>query len=98
MSLKRIQLIVVASLSLLAGRAPSIAQVALDIPKDHWAYAAVNDLAAMGLIKGYPPDGKFLGDRTLTRYEMATIVQRVLQRVDDLSSKRPETAGPPLRP
>jgi hypothetical protein len=55
-----------------------------DIKPDHWAYAAVEDLAKNGLIKGYPPDGKFLGGRTLTRYEMATIIKRILDRLDDI--------------
>src|SRR6476659_8813436 len=55
-----------------------------DVKPDHWAYAGVQDLAKKGLIKGYPPDGKFLGGRTLTRYEMATILKRVLDRMDDL--------------
>jgi hypothetical protein len=55
-----------------------------DVPPSHWAYTAVQDLASKGLIKGYPPDNRFLGGRTLTRYEMATIIERVLARVDDL--------------
>ena len=55
-----------------------------DIKPDHWAYAAVEDLAKKGLIKGYPPDGKFLGGRTLTRYEAATILKRVLDRMDEI--------------
>src|SRR5262245_1911238 len=59
------------------------AQTPQDVPQSHWAYQAVNDLASKGLIKGYPPTGNFLGSRTLTRYEMATIIQRVLAYVDD---------------
>jgi hypothetical protein len=55
-----------------------------DVKPDHWAYEAVSDLAKNGLIKGYPPDGKFLGGRTLTRYEMATIIKRILDRMDDI--------------
>jgi hypothetical protein len=53
-----------------------------DIKPDHWAYTTVEDLAKKGLIKGYPPDGKFLGGRTLSRYEMATIIKRILDRMD----------------
>ncbi len=55
-----------------------------DVPPSHWAYTAVQDLAGKGLIKGYPPDNRFLGGRTLTRYEMATIIERVLARMDEL--------------
>jgi len=25
-----------------------------DVPPDHWAYNAVNELAALGILKGYP--------------------------------------------
>ena len=64
------------------------AQAPADVPKDHWAYSAVEDLASKGLIKGYPPEGKFFGGRTVTRYEMATIIQRVLGRVDELLTKK----------
>lgn len=67
---------------------PAAAQeVGRDVPPGHWAYQAVQDLASKGLIKGYPPDGNFLGGRTLTRYEMATILQRVVARMDDLITK-----------
>ncbi len=62
-------------------------EVGKDVLPTHWAYAAVQDLAAKGLIKGYPTDGKFLGGRVLTRYEMATIIERVLARMDDVTSK-----------
>ena len=58
--------------------------VGKDVKPDHWAYEAIQDLAKKGLIKGYPPDGNFLGGRTVTRYEMATILKRVIDRVDEL--------------
>src|SRR5579871_4776469 len=67
---------------LLSGR--GLCQTPSDVPKDHWAYSAVEDLASKGLIKGYPPEGDFFGKRTVTRYEMATILQRVLARIDEL--------------
>ncbi len=51
-----------------------------DIPANHWAYQAIQSLAADGLVEGYP-DGKFKGDRPLTRYEMAVIVARVIAKV-----------------
>ncbi len=71
------------------------AQTPNDVPQGHWAYSAVEDLASKGLIKGYPPEGKFFGGRTVTRYEMATIVQRILQRVDDLLAKKADKGGAP---
>ena len=73
--------------------APARAQDAgKDVPPSHWAYSAVQDLAGKGLIKGYPPDNKFLGGRTLTRYEMATILERVLTRMDDLLNQKASKA------
>ncbi|MGD0053398.1 MAG: S-layer homology domain-containing protein, partial [Vulcanimicrobiaceae bacterium] len=50
------------------------------MPSDHWAYQAIQSLAADGLIDGYP-DGAFGGDRPLTRYEMAVLVARVVAKL-----------------
>jgi len=84
-------------LALAAPGAGAQGQAPGDVPRDHWAYAAVEDLAAKGLIKGYPPQGRFFGNRTVTRYEMATIVQRILQRVDELYAPKGQ-AGQPAPP
>ncbi len=75
----------------------AIAQAPADVPRDHWAYPAVEDLASRGLIKGYPPEGRFFGKRTVTRYEMATIIQRVLARVDELLSKKADKGEQPVK-
>lgn len=56
------------------------ADAPMDVPKGHWAYEAVKELADAGLVLGYP-DGSFLGSRSLTRYEFATIVKRVVDNV-----------------
>lgn len=70
---------------------PVLAQeVPADLPSTHWAYDAVADLAKKNLIKGYPPDGKFLGNRQMTRYEFATILKRLLDRMDEIV-KKPDT-------
>lgn len=50
-----------------------------DVPEQHWARDAVADLAAKGLLEGYP-DGTFKGDRAATRWEMAMVVQRLLAK------------------
>ena len=50
-----------------------------DVPAGHWAYAAVAQLAADGVVTGYP-DGTFKGDMTMTRYEMAQIVAKALAK------------------
>ena len=41
-----------------------------DVPAGHWAYDAVNKLAAAGVIDGYG-DGTYGGNKLMTRYEMA---------------------------
>ncbi|MCE5200300.1 MAG: S-layer homology domain-containing protein [Armatimonadota bacterium] len=61
--------------------APAFAQGPFtDVPTDHWAYDAVNRLQQDGVIIGYP-DGTFAGKRTITRYEFAVAIARVLDTV-----------------
>jgi hypothetical protein len=74
---------VAAGLVALAASAPWAARATpfADVPSDRWAYAAIQSLAADGLIDGYP-DGSFKGDRPLSRYEMATIVARIVARLE----------------
>ncbi len=52
-----------------------------DVPADHWAYDAVSQLAADGVIEGYG-DSTFRGDRSITRYEMAQMVARAMAKND----------------
>src|SRR5678815_4447092 len=51
-----------------------------DVPADHWAYNALDYLTQRGVLEGYP-DGFFKGDRTLTRYEFAQAVARLLDTI-----------------
>jgi hypothetical protein len=51
-----------------------------DVPRDHWAYNALDYLTERGVLEGYP-DGFFKGDRTLTRYEFAQAVARLLDTI-----------------
>jgi hypothetical protein len=44
----------------------------------HWAEAEIRRCIKRGLIKGYP-DGTFLPDKTVTRAEVAVIVDRLVQ-------------------
>jgi hypothetical protein len=55
-----------------------------DVPANHWAYQYLQSLAADGVIDGYP-DGKFKGDRPLSRYEMAVAVARAVAHVQENS-------------
>ena len=53
----------------------------MDVPAGHWSYDAVAQLAAKGVVSGYP-DGAFKGAQPATRYEMASVVARALAKVD----------------
>ncbi len=52
-----------------------------DVPANHWAYASVSKLAQAGIIDGYG-DGTFVGQRNMTRYEMAQIIAKAMARSD----------------
>ncbi|MER3451576.1 MAG: S-layer protein [Thermus sp.] len=52
-----------------------------DVPAGHWAKEAVEALAAKGLVIGFP-DGTFRGNETLTRYQAALIIYRLLQQIE----------------
>ena len=52
-----------------------------DVPADHWAYDAVSQLAADGVIEGYG-DTTFQGDKNITRYEMAQMVAKAMAKTD----------------
>ena len=50
-----------------------------DVPAGHWAYNSVVKLASEGVIEGYG-DGTFLGNRNITRYEMAQMIAKALAK------------------
>ena len=50
-----------------------------DVPADHWAYDAIAQLAADGVVEGYG-DGTYRGDQEITRYEMAQMIARAMAK------------------
>ncbi|HQA54927.1 MAG TPA: S-layer homology domain-containing protein, partial [Synergistaceae bacterium] len=75
-------LAVFAVIALVAFAAPAFAaNPFMDVPAGHWAYDAVAQLAARGVVSGYP-DGAFKGAQPATRYEVASVVARALAKVD----------------
>ncbi|WP_270842460.1 porin [Mitsuokella multacida] len=52
-----------------------------DVPTDHWAYDAVSQLAADGVIEGYG-DTTFRGNQNITRYEMAQMIAKAMAKSD----------------
>ncbi|SHI98952.1 S-layer homology domain-containing protein [Anaerovibrio lipolyticus DSM 3074] len=53
-----------------------------DVPADHWAYDAVSELQAKGVVNGYAVDNTFRGNQNMTRYEMAQIVAKAMAKVE----------------
>ncbi len=62
------------------------AEIYSDVPEDHWAQETLETLYQRYQIKLGYPDGSFQGQRTLTRYEMAALVLKLLQRENLASS------------
>jgi hypothetical protein len=50
-----------------------------DVPKNHWAYAAVAEMYQLGVLVGYP-DGTFKGTRPLSRYELAVSLAKLSEK------------------
>lgn len=71
-----------AVVALVAFAAPAFAaNPFMDVPMNHWAYDAVGQLAARGIISGYP-DGTYKGNQPITRYEMASVIARGMAVID----------------
>jgi len=84
----------IAAVLTLALVAPVFAQPFADVPADHWAFDAIAELAAKGILEGYP-DGTFKGDRAMTRYEMAMALARILARIEAIKIPPPPKIPPP---
>lgn len=52
-----------------------------DIPKDHWAYDAVNLVCSKGIMSGYG-DNTFRGNNPVTKYEAALMICNFLHLSD----------------
>ena len=75
---------------------PNMSKEFPDVPANHWAYEAVSRLAGNGIIQGYE-DGKYHGERTMTRYEMAEIIYKALQKGAKAEAKLVEEFKPELK-
>lgn len=79
--MKRISILLVAALVLTSVVAS--ANPFSDVPFSHWAYDAVNKLAAKGILQGYP-DGTFKGNKAVTRYALAMVTAKMLANVEQM--------------
>ena len=66
-----------------------------DVPENHWAYAYLEDLQQRGIVEGYP-GGRFIGDRAMTRYEFAAMLDRALQKGVQLDARLTKEFEPEL--
>ncbi|TVQ10840.1 MAG: S-layer homology domain-containing protein [Leptolyngbya sp. DLM2.Bin27] len=58
-----------------------------DVSPDHWAYAALLNLAGVyGCVSGYP-DGSFRGDTTVTRFEFAAGMNSCLNVLTEMATQ-----------
>jgi len=53
-----------------------------DIPANHWAGDAVDRIADLGIVIGFP-DGTFRGNEAFTRYQAALVVSRLLDVLEE---------------
>ena len=58
-----------------------------DVTPQDWAYQAVAQLAAQGVVNGYP-DGTFQGQHNITRYEMAQMVAKAMARQERVDAEQ----------
>ena len=75
---------------------PSLSKDFPDVPANHWAYEAVSRLAGNDIVQGYE-DGKYHGERTMTRYEMAEIIYNALSKGAKAEAKLVEEFRPELQ-
>ena len=75
---------------------PNMSKEFPDVPENHWAYEAVTRLAGNDIVQGYE-DGKFHGERTMTRYEMAEIIYNALSKGAKAEKKLVEEFRPELQ-
>ena len=52
-----------------------------DVPKDHWAFEAIDTLHSKGIIDGYA-DGTFKGNKVVSRYHLAMVIAKMLVSVE----------------
>jgi hypothetical protein len=66
-----------------------------DVPRTHWAYEAIQKAVDAGVLQGF--DGKFMGEKTVNRYQMAVVVKRLLEVAGSGKGQTGSTSGVDLR-
>lgn len=84
--------LILAALFAGAALSASAANPFTDVPADSWAYQSVAALSSEGVVEGYP-DGTFKGDKAITRYEMAQITARLMEKENALSASQKDAVS-----
>lgn len=80
---------------LAAGAAPAVpTALPRDVPAHHWAAGAV-DRVVHQRIMGRDPDGRFRGDKPVTRYELAVTLDRFVRYMEAAHKPLHTEASPP---
>ncbi len=72
-----------------------------DVTPDHWAYAAIQSLIEKYEVMEGFPDKSFRGPKTLTRYELAAALAKVMAKVEELvasATGNPISVDPGVNP
>ena len=80
-------LAVLAATALLGVTSAFAANPFSDVTPQDWAYQAVAQLAAQGVVNGYP-DGTFQGQTNITRFEMAQMVAKAMARQGQVDAEQ----------
>ncbi|MBU6427723.1 MAG: S-layer homology domain-containing protein, partial [Cyanobacteria bacterium REEB65] len=64
-----------------------------DVSPDHWAYLAIKKLVEKYHIMEGFPDNTFRGTRPISRYELASALAKVMDRVEQLTAAEGSTEG-----
>ena len=79
--MKKISSLLIVSLVFVIIFSISVSAVELqDVPKDHWAYNSVNKLIEKGYLTLHE-DGTFKGNNKVSRYELAVLIARILEDI-----------------
>ncbi|WP_027339420.1 outer membrane protein [Halonatronum saccharophilum] len=65
---------------------PVMANPFNDVPANHWAHDALEQVATAGLLEGYG-DGTYRGEESLSRYQVAVLTSRVVEKVENENSE-----------
>ncbi len=73
--------VIYTSALILSGISAAFAGPFTDVPTNHWAYDAINNMAEKGIIQGFP-DGTYKGKQNVTRYQLAVMTAKMLANIE----------------